>query len=768
LLNSGNKKPLDLGIVDRVSGKTSGWRAGTPAPRFDEAWFGPGEPQAPAAPPAVKGRQWDYPAGYNLRLQPRGEEPISFGQLRALALNCDLVRLAIETRKDQLCKLAWTVKPTEAAAAGGKRLLAAAEGQAKQAKALFTKPDRVHRWNQWLRMWLEDMFVGDCAALYPRLDRGGGLYALEVMDGGLIKPVLADDGRVPLPPLPAYQQIIKGVPAVNYTLDELIYFPRNPLSWRVYGLSPVEQIIITVNIVIRRQLHLLQYYTEGNLPDSLMEVPESWSTEQIREWQEYWDSLFAGNTAQRRKGTWVPKGMTVHQTKEAALKDAIDEWFARVVCFAFSLSPQAFVQQMNKATAETAQNVALEEGLAPLQEWVKDGVDEGLARGGFDLVEFGWEEESSIKPKEQAEIDEIHQRSGLRRRSEIRQDRGYEEDNVPDFLMTVGGPVLLDEIGKVRLPVASDQLPAEQLPVASSQLPEEPEDEDENSPTENRKPKTENLEKVDAAKKKLTPIDRERPEVVRARAALHKLMLAALKADAAAAAEQLGEALGLAKASVGADLRVRPDGNAPLGAPLQKAEEDLAAKIDKLLLELQLAGLEATREEAAAILVKAAQNGGLAAFTQIGFEDRAIVNQANKLAVEWAENRAAELVTEISEATRDYLRADVTQAAQEGWSSKQLSQVLQENYGFSEGRSDLIARTEIAFADSRGNYMAYVNSGLVSGKEWIRGSEAYDCDICETNAAAGVIGLEEAFPSGDLTPPAHPNCVCDVLPVLAE
>jgi hypothetical protein len=733
LLNSGNKKPLDLGIVDRVSGTTP------PAKiyRIDEAWFGPGETPAPAAPPAVKGRQWDYPAGYNLRMTPRGEEPLSFGQLRALSLNCDLVRLAIETRKDQLCKLAWNIKATEETAAGGKRLLSAAEGQAKQAKALFKKPDRVHRWNQWLRMVLEDMFVGDCATLYPRPDRGGGLYALEVMDGALIKPVLADDGRVPLPPLPAYQQVIKGVPAANYTLDELIYFPRNPLSWRVYGLSPVEQIIITVNIVIRRQLHLLQYYTEGNLPDSLLEVPEGWSTEQIREWQQYWDALFAGNTAQRRKGTWVPKGMIPHSMKEAALKDPIDEWFARVVCYCFSLSPQAFVQQINRATAETANEMALNEGLAPLQEWVKDGVDEGLTRGGFDLVEFAWEEESSIKPKEQAEIDEIHQRSGLRRRSEIRQDRGYEKDNVPDFLMTVGGAVLLDEIGKeppapegppagTPAPPNTNTEPGPQAPGETKGAAEAP------GPASLPAPK---LGKVDTGKKKLQPIDRERPEVVEARAALKKLMLAALRTDVAAAAEQLAEGLSLAKAE----------------------DEDMAAKIERLLRELSLAGIEATREEAAAILVKAAQNGGLAAFAQINFDDKAIVDQVNKLAVEWGENRAAELVTKISESTRDYLRADVTQAVEEGWSSKQLSQALQENFGFSEGRSDMIARTEIGQADVEGNMMAYRESGLVEGKEWIMGSEHGEPDECDDNADAGVIPLDEAFPSGDMNPLAHPN-----------
>jgi hypothetical protein len=719
LLNSGNKKPLDLGIVDRVSGKTP------PAKiyRIDEAWFGPGEPQAPSAPPAVKGRQWDYPAGYNLRMQPRGEEPIGFGQLRALALNCDLVRMAIETRKDQLCKLKITVRPKEDIPPAKQE---AAESQAAEARKFLRKPDRVHHWNQWLRMLVGDMLTIDAATIYPRRNRGGGLYALEIMDGALIKPVVAEDGRVPEPPSPAYQQVMKGVVAADYTRQELLYFPRNPLSWRVYGLSPVEQIIITINIIIRRELHLLQYFTEGNLPDTLLEVPEGWGTEQIREFQAYWDSLFVGNTAMRRRGTWIFKGATPHQMKEIDLKNPVDEWFARKVCFCFSLSPQPFVAQINKATAETAQEMALSEGLAPLQEWVVDVVNEGLESGGFDLVEVAWEEETATKPKEQAEIDEIHVRSAIKRRSEIRKDLGLVDDGVPDFVLTVAGPVLLDEIGKEPPPVSSGQLP---------EKPEEP------GPAEQgiEKPEklgsqAEKLAKVNRGKKALKPIDRDRPEIIEARAALQTLMAKALKADMQAAAEQLAQGLGLAK-----------------------AEEDQAAKIDRLLAELQFAGITATREEAAAILAKAALNGGLAAFAQIGFDDQAIVSQVNKLAVEWAENRAAELVTKIEESTRDYLRADVTQAVAEGWSPKQLSRALEENFGFSEARSDMIGRTEIAQADVEGNMMAYRASGVVEGKEWILGSEHGEPDECTDNAAEGPIPLDQAFSSGDMNPLAHPN-----------
>ncbi|HMK89077.1 MAG TPA: hypothetical protein VK446_05525 [Methylocystis sp.] len=51
----------------------------------------------------------------------------------------------------------------------------------------------------------------------------------------------------------------------------------------------------------------------------------------------------------------MPGGVakTFIQTKEPELKGAFDERLARVVCYAFSVPPQAFVSQINRATGET-------------------------------------------------------------------------------------------------------------------------------------------------------------------------------------------------------------------------------------------------------------------------------------------------------------------------------------------------------------------------------------------------------------------------------
>ena len=243
-----------------------------------DAWFGPQQPLAPQAPPEVKGRQFDYPFGVNLSYAPRAAGGVSFAELRALADALPLLRAVIETRKDQIAGLSYAVR----------------------ALAFLARPDRRHAFAAWLRMLLEDMLVIDAATLYPRFDRGGSLYSLDVIDGSTITPLIGEDGRSPDAPDPAYQQILHGVPAADFSSDELLYLPRNVRSHRLYGLSPVEQIALTVNIALRREAATLDYYRAGSTPDAFATLPKEWTVDQIRQFQDYFDALMSGATARRR------------------------------------------------------------------------------------------------------------------------------------------------------------------------------------------------------------------------------------------------------------------------------------------------------------------------------------------------------------------------------------------------------------------------------------------------------------------------------------
>src|SRR6201981_4221361 len=91
-----------------------GWGSREDCPRFRDVFqpdggsFSPSYPLVPPEPEQV--RLWDYPVGYNAIYTPRSYEAIGVNELRALAESHDITRLAIETRKDQVEKLDWTIK----------------------------------------------------------------------------------------------------------------------------------------------------------------------------------------------------------------------------------------------------------------------------------------------------------------------------------------------------------------------------------------------------------------------------------------------------------------------------------------------------------------------------------------------------------------------------------------------------------------------------------------------------------------------------------
>jgi hypothetical protein len=133
-------------------------------------WFGPLDPITPLAPPEVAGRQWDYPSGYNLSTLPRPYEPITFSTLRGLADGYDLLRLVIETRKDQAARQSWSFVARDKSS---RTTMDAARIAALT--SFFGRPDGIHGFAEWLRMLLEEVFVTDAPALYMSRDRSGRL-----------------------------------------------------------------------------------------------------------------------------------------------------------------------------------------------------------------------------------------------------------------------------------------------------------------------------------------------------------------------------------------------------------------------------------------------------------------------------------------------------------------------------------------------------------------------------------------------------------------
>jgi hypothetical protein len=181
------------------------------------------------------------------------------------------------------------------------------------------------------------------------------------------------------------------------------------------------------------------------VPPGLLNAPEGWNVEQIRQFQEWFDSVLAGNTGARSRLVWAPSGTKYQAFTEAPYKDEFDEWLARIVCYAFSLPATAFTKQVNRATAETTQEAALAEGLAPLMGWVKRLADHVIQdRMGHADLEFAWFDQRVVDPAEQAKMLDLYVRDGIYTVNEARAALGL--DPLPagaggDMAAPTGGPV---------------------------------------------------------------------------------------------------------------------------------------------------------------------------------------------------------------------------------------------------------------------------------------------------------------------------------------
>jgi hypothetical protein len=157
-----------------------------------------------------------------------------------------------------------------------------------------------------------------------------------------------------------------------------------------------------------------------------MTVPEL-NADQIARLQQHMNDILSGNLAERQRFQMLPYGAKWDAIKNPPLKDDFDEWLARVVMFAFSLPPDAFVRMRSRATSETAKQTALEEGLAPLMGWVKRLIDNEIQiRMNQPDLEFAWSEIKQIDPEIQSKIETSYVKLGMKTLDESRDALGLD------------------------------------------------------------------------------------------------------------------------------------------------------------------------------------------------------------------------------------------------------------------------------------------------------------------------------------------------------
>lgn len=400
----------------------------------NRAFFPPGYSLAPQAPPDAKGRRWDYPFWYNLQIPPRAYESISFDILRVVADTYDLLRIAIESCKNRIAFQDWDIVPSDPNAGksqGNKGQVNAVpngtQDRMKWLKSFFQYPDNDHDFGTWAREGLEDLLVIDAMTVYCKGTLSGQPHSLQWIDGATMCVKLDYWGDTPQPPETAYQQIIKGLPAIDYGADELFYLPFNRRTHKAYGYSPVEQILVTINIALRRQMYQLEWYRTGATGNYMLCAPPDWDRNQMDEFQSWYNNQFFENPAARHRATIVPYGSKPIDQHQIALKDEMDDWLASLICAAIGVDRSQLIKPMNRASAQHGGDQSAKEGIIAFSDFFKSSMNRVVRNTfGWEDVEFTWADEENMFNQEKSKSYETYCNIGAITINEIRDDLGLE------------------------------------------------------------------------------------------------------------------------------------------------------------------------------------------------------------------------------------------------------------------------------------------------------------------------------------------------------
>jgi hypothetical protein len=156
----------------------------------------------------------------------------------------------------------------------------------------------------------------------------------------------------------------------------------------------------------------------------------------------------------KRRARFVPVKMSFQPTRsDESLSATGDEWWARIVCYAFSLPPLPFVKQQNRATAENAVEEAPYEGLAPMMVWFKGLIDHIIqVVVGFADLEMVWDDSRKIDPHEQDQMDLQQIAVGRRSIDEARISRGEQPIGMTHAIWGIGpaGIMFVDDLLKLK------------------------------------------------------------------------------------------------------------------------------------------------------------------------------------------------------------------------------------------------------------------------------------------------------------------------------
>lgn len=363
----------------------------------------------------------------SLQSRKKPNTSVSFETLRRFSVAHEVSRACVNYRKRQITGLEW-------------KIVSADDDDESIDQTAQRKVQDFFRnvgghgvgYRKFIDSFVEDLMVLDAVAIEKQRTRGNQLFTLVPLDGATIRIIVDQDtGALPMPPDEAYAQVIRGVVTEKFTTDELIYGLLNNRSDTPYGLAPLESLIVIVTSSLKTGMYNLGYLTDGNVPEGLFTMPEDWTPQQIKDFQEHFDAMLAGDETKTSRMKFMPKGEYTSTKKrdDMAFTD-FNDWLLKITCALFEVSPNEIGfspktglggKGFGEQQAESGEN----KGLLPLAQYIEEVFTKVIQEDlGYPNLKFDFPTLRQKDERKTAEVNEILIRSGQRTINEVRTDDG--------------------------------------------------------------------------------------------------------------------------------------------------------------------------------------------------------------------------------------------------------------------------------------------------------------------------------------------------------
>lgn len=261
---------------------------------------------------------------------------------------------------------------------------------------------------QFMGKLVRDTLILDAASIETEMkrDRSLGIDGLYAVDGGTIR-LCTEEGYNGADEIFALQ-VVQGRVRTAYTLDDLIYEPRNPRSDILsagYGLSEVEMLVKTVTGYLNAITYNQKFFDSNSIPKGILHLTGNYDTKDLAAFKRYWNSMVKGVNNAWSLPVLVSKDQESRAGFERFGVEANEMLFARwmtfltaVCCAIYGMDPAEINSDAFSAGpsplsgSDTGERLAAskDKGLRPLLSYFENLFTDYVVRDFSDKYVFRW------------------------------------------------------------------------------------------------------------------------------------------------------------------------------------------------------------------------------------------------------------------------------------------------------------------------------------------------------------------------------------------